>query len=91
MNAVIETLASIGSVQEGRTTRENLPSGTGNSAKLPSTARLPLRQAKQRWSSSLCDQDLRCLLQVIEADLIPQLQSSYSPARYAPDDRLSSG
>ena len=44
----------------------------------------------KRWSSSLCDRDLQCLVSVIEDDLIPQLLSGYSPARHAPDDRFVS-
>jgi hypothetical protein len=90
MNAVIETHASIEAVLEGQAPRENLPSGTRISTLLSVPARLPLRQARQRWNSSLSDQDLQCLLQIIEADLVPQLLNSYSPARYAPDDRLTS-
>ncbi|MEO8937100.1 MAG: hypothetical protein ABI277_15380 [Burkholderiaceae bacterium] len=44
----------------------------------------PLRFGKaHRWSSALCEQDLQCLLRVIECDLIPQLLTGYSPARYA--------
>jgi hypothetical protein len=38
------------------------------------------------WSSSLCEADLHCLLQVIEAELIPQLISDYSPARCSPQE-----
>ncbi len=91
MNAVIETGASTEAVREDRASQANLPSGTRNSTPLPAAARSPLRQARQRWSSTLCDQDLQCLLRVIEADLIPQLLGGYSPARYAPDDRLTSG
>ena len=91
MNAVIETQASIEAVREARVVRETLPSGTRNSTPLSVPARLPLRQAKPRWNSSLSDQDLQCLLQIIEADLVPQLLNSYSPARCAPDDRLTSG
>ena len=89
MNAVIETQASIEAVLAGRTTRENLPSGTRVSTPLAVPARSPLRQARQRWNSSLSDHDLQCLLQIIEVDLVPQLLNSYSPARCAPDDRLT--
>ena len=41
------------------------------------------RGGRERWSSSLCEHDLQCLLDVIEVDLLPQLLNSYSPARYS--------
>jgi hypothetical protein len=44
------------------------------------------RRAHGAWSSSLPEADLQCLLQVIEAELIPQLVSGYSPARSFPQD-----
>lgn len=91
MNAVIETQASIEAALEDQATRENSPSGARISAPSSVPARLPLRQARQRWNSSLSNLDLQCLLQIIEVDLVPQLLNSYSPARYAPDDRLTSG
>lgn len=47
------------------------------------------RPRARRWSSELCEQDLQCLLQIIETDLIPQLLSSYSPARYAPSELIT--
>ena len=50
------------------------------------------RVARQRtdWCSTLGERDLQCLLQILEADLIPQLLNSYSPARHAPLDRFES-
>ena len=44
----------------------------------------------KRWSSSLCDRDLQCLVSILEDDLIPQLLGEYSPALHAPDDRFAS-
>ena len=44
------------------------------------------RRPRVSWSSSLSDPDLQCLLRVIEAELIPQLISGYSPARCSPPD-----
>ena len=46
----------------------------------------PATPTPTRWQSSLCDADLLCLLQVIEADLIPRLISGYSPALCSPQD-----
>lgn len=43
----------------------------------------PRLARQQRWSSTLADQDLQCLLGIIECSLIPQLLTSYSPARHA--------
>ena len=91
MNAVIETLESIGTVVEGHAVRAVLPSGTGYTSQSLAPASLPLRQARQRWASSLCDTDLHCPLQILEVDLIPQLLNGYSPARHAPDARITTG
>jgi hypothetical protein len=44
------------------------------------------RRVREAWSSSLCDADLQCLLQVIETELIPRLISGYSPARCLPQE-----
>lgn len=49
-----------------------------------------LTQSRKQWCSSLGERDLQCLLQVIEGRLIPQLVSSYSPARHAPLARFES-
>ncbi len=43
---------------------------------------------RTQWCSSLAERDLQCLLQVIEGRVIPQLLSSYSPARHAPLARV---
>ena len=43
-----------------------------------------LRRASRRWNSSLSERDLNCLLQILEADVIPQMLRGYSPARHAP-------
>ena len=84
MNAVIEKLASIETVLDAQ--------GTHDASLAPRVpARLPLRQAKQRWCTALCDEDLQALLQILEVDLIPQLVNNYSPARHTPDQRLASG
>ena len=91
MNAVIETLASTEAAQDVRVSRDVLPFLARNFTQPTRRAPAPLRQARERWSSSLCPADLQCLLQIIEGDLIPQLLTSYSPARHAPDDRLTSG
>ena len=91
MNAVIETLASTESTQDVRVSRDVLPSVARNFTQPTRPASPPLRQARERWSSSLCQNDLQCLLQIIEGDLIPQLLNSYSPARHAPDNRLTPG
>ncbi len=45
-----------------------------------------LRPARAPWCSSLSATDLQCLLQVIEAELIPQLVRGYSPARCSPQE-----
>jgi hypothetical protein len=91
MNAVIETLASTESTQDARVARDVLPSVARNFTQPTRPATPPLRQGRERWSSSLCRSDLQSLLQIIESDLIPQLLNSYSPARHAPDGRLISG
>ena len=44
----------------------------------------------KRWSSSLCDRDLQCLVGILENALIPQLLGKFSPAVHAPDDRFVS-
>lgn len=89
MSAVIEAKARVEPVLEVGTTDQQTPSSGLFSGHLSGLARSPLRQAKQRWSSSLSAQDLQSLLQIIEADLVPQLLSGYSPARCSPDERLS--
>lgn len=89
MSAVTEAKARVEAVSQVGTTDEQTSSSGRFSGHLPDLAKSPLRQAKQRWSSSLSAQDLQSLLQIIEADLVPQLLSGYSPARCSPDDRLS--
>ena len=39
---------------------------------------------REQWKSALSQEDLQCLLQVIEGDLIPRLVAEYCPARQAP-------
>ena len=39
---------------------------------------------EEQWCSTLDQNDLTCLLKVIESQLIPQLMDSYSPARGLP-------
>jgi hypothetical protein len=49
--------------------------------------RMPAPRARpheHRWKSALNAEDLQCLLQVIEGELIPRLVTEYSPARQAP-------
>ena len=91
MNAVVETLACSATLGETKADRDDSPAAIRNSGSWPAVARLPLRQARQNWTSSLGDADLQCLLQVLEADLIPQLLNSYAPALHASDVRLTSG
>ena len=49
-----------------------------------------LAPSRTQWCSSLGERDLQCLLQVIEGRVLPQLLSSYSPARHAPLARVES-
>ena len=49
-----------------------------------------LVRSRTQWCSSLGEQDLQCLLQVIEGSVIPRLLTSYSPARHAPLARFES-
>ena len=42
------------------------------------------RRRDEHWCSSLSREDLACLLQVIEGQVIPQLLNGYSPAKASP-------
>ncbi len=43
----------------------------------------PRKAAEERWCSTLEARDLRCLLSVIEEQVLPQMLRDYSPARCA--------
>ncbi len=69
-------------------------SGSGSKAgqytTRPAFVSRPRPSGGKRWSSSLCDRDLQCLVGILEDDLIPQLLSTFSPARHVPDARFAS-
>jgi hypothetical protein len=74
MNSVVESLQSersiVGTEAHGVPLRNFKPAAW---------ARPP-----ERWKSALSPEDLQCLLQIIEHELIPRLAFGYSPARQAP-------
>lgn len=80
MSEVFELLAIDAAVQEAGSV---LSPGVIFPAAGVAPRRPPRFGKTHRWSSALCEQDLQCLLQVLECDLIPQLLTGYSPARYA--------
>ena len=48
----------------------------------------PRKAVEERWCSTLAPRDLRCLMSVIEQQLMPQMLRAYSPARCL-HDKLS--
>lgn len=52
-------------------------------AKSPATT--PRKAVEEKWCSTLAPRDLRCLMSVIEQQLMPQMLQAYSPARCLQD------
>lgn len=84
MNEVIEALGSNETLPAVLAAPDYLPGSVESLRWGPSGLRRSDTRVSGRWSSTLCQQDLQCLLQVIETDLIPRLLSGYSPAASAP-------
>ena len=48
----------------------------------------PRKAVEEKWCSTLAPRDLRCLMSVIEQQLMPDMLQAYSPARCL-QDKLS--
>ena len=84
MSAVFESATFDTNPLEASETRQRQLSG-GRYGLAPAPAQFEgLSRASRRWNSSLGEQDLKCLLQILEADVIPQMLRGYSPARHTP-------
>lgn len=81
MNDVIATIAGSATIQEVQTTRTRRATPANRSGVRHGAVgvQLPSRCAREHWYSTLSEDDLENLLQILEADLIPQLLSGYSP------------
>lgn len=82
LNDVMATFVGSAPIREVRANRRSTttPSMRPGPRPAPAAAPVPSRCAREHWSTTLSEDDLENLLQILEADLIPQLLSSYSPA-----------